>query len=286
MLILKFIGKKMKKILLVMSILAMAFVSCSKDEVENPAPKYDLVVNMDKPSFGDDTRAVRTSWENGDVVYVVFDGDLYDGATAAKYLTLTYNNSSWTPTWVGTNIDEVAAKTTKTLRALYVNTPVTPDFWNGDGQQFLTCDSTTKGVYVMKCDNGTYTESDSTITLNIALDHECSQITVRGIDVAGNWTLSCNELQAIWGGSFKNNDKVVISATNFNDSLTGFANADGVSFYGYYPGATSGSNLIFTLSNGTKTYTRSFTDKGGLEAGEAIIMDGPDSGKWTEVVEE
>ena len=35
----------MKKILLVMSILAMAFVSCSKDEVENPAPKYDLVVN-------------------------------------------------------------------------------------------------------------------------------------------------------------------------------------------------------------------------------------------------
>lgn len=274
----------MKKILLVMSILAMAFVSCSKDEVENPAPKYDLVVNMDKPSFGDDTRAVRTSWENGDVVYVVFDGDMYDGATAAKYLTLTYNNSSWTPTWVGTTIDEVAAKTTKTLRALYVNTPVTPDFWNNG--QILSCDSTTKGVYVMQCIDGTYTVSDSTITLNIALEHKCLQITVRGIDVAGNWTLSCNELLAILGGSFKNNDKFSVSASSFSDPMTGFANADGVSFYGYDMGIESGAKLVFTLTNGTKTYTRSFTNNGGLKAGDAIIMDGPDSGKWTEVVEE
>ena len=285
MLILKFIGKKMKKILLVMSILAMAFVSCSKDDANTQNDGYKLVVNIsEKPAFNEVSRAVRTSWENGDVVYVLFEGDLYDGATAAKYLTLTYNNSFWTPTWVGTTIDEVAAKTTKTLRALYVNTPVIPEFWNNG--QFLTCDSTTKGVYVMQCIDGTYTVSDSTITLNIALEHKCSQITVRGIDVAGNWTLSCNELQAIVGGSFMDNDKVVISATNFNDSLAGFANADGVSFYGYYPGATSASNLKFTLSNGTKTYTRSFTNNGGLKAGDAIIMDGPDSGKWTEVVEE
>ena len=273
----------MKKILLVMSILAMAFVSCSKDDANTQNDGYKLVVNIsEKPAFNEVSRAVRTSWENGDVVYVVFDGDLYDGATAAKYLTLTYNNSSWTPTWVGTTIDEVAAKTTKTLRALYVNIPVTPEFW-GNGR-FLTCDSITKGVYVMQCIDGTYTVSDSTITLNIALEHKCSQITVRGIDVAGNWTLSCNELQAIMGGSFMNNDSVGVSATSFNAPLTGFANADGVSFYAYYPGIESPANLIFTLSNGTKTYTRSFARPGGIKDGNAIIMDGPDSGKWTEVV--
>ena len=79
-----------------------------------------------------------------------------------------------------------------------------------------------------------------------------------------------------------NNDSVVVSAKSFNAPLAGFANADGVSFYGYYPGATSPSNLTFTLTDGTKTYTRSFTDKGGIKAGDAIIMDGPDSGKWTE----
>ena len=102
----------MKKILLALSALVIFAVGCSKDDIGTTETKYNLVVNMDKPSFVDSTRAVRTSWENGDVVYVVFDGDLYDGATAAKYLTLTYNNSSWTPTWVGTTIDEVAAKTT------------------------------------------------------------------------------------------------------------------------------------------------------------------------------
>ena len=275
----------MKKILLVMSILAMAFVSCSKDDANTQNDGYKLVVNIsEKPAFNEVVRAVRTSWENGDVVYVLFEGDLYDGATAAKYLTLTYNNSSWTPTWVGTNIDEVAAKTTKTLRALYVNTPVTPDFWNNG--QILSFGSATQGVYVMQCNDGTYTVSDSTITLNIALKHKCSQITVRGIDVAGNWTLSCNELQAIFGGSVKNSNNVDVSAGDYNDPLAGFANADGVSFYGYYPFASTGSNLIFTLSNGTKTYTRSFVKEGGIKAGDAIIMDGPDSGKWTEVVEE
>lgn len=270
----------MKKILLALSALVIFAVGCSKDDIGTTETKYNLVVNIDKPSFVDSTRAVRTSWENGDVVYVVFDGDLYDGATAAKYLTLTYNNSSWTPTWVGTTIDEVAAKETKTLRAVYVNTPVTPDFWNNG--QILSFESATQGVYTMMCEDGTYTVSDSTITLNIALEHECSQITVRGIDVAGNWTLSCNELQAILGASVSNSNGAGVSAVNFNASLAGFANADGVSFYGYYPGATSGSNLIFTLSNGTKTYTRSFTNNGGLKAGDAIIMDGPDSGKWTE----
>lgn len=274
----------MKKILLALSALVIFAVGCSKDDIGTTETKYNLVVNMDKPSFVDSTRAVRTSWENGDVVYVVFDGDLYDGATAAKYLTLTYNNSSWTPTWVGTTIDEVAAKETKTLRALYVNTPVTPDFWyNG---QILSFVSATQGVYTMVCNNGTYTVSDSTITLNIALDHECSQITVRGIDVAGNWTLSCNVLQAIMGGSFKNSNNVDVSVGGYNDPLTGFANADGVSFYAYYPGIESPANLTFTLSNGTKTYTRSFARPGGIKDGNAIIMDGPDSGKWTEVVEE
>lgn len=275
----------MKKFIYAISALAvMMAVGCSKEDVETPSPEYKLVVNMDKASFGDDTRAVRTSWEDGDVVYVIFEGDLYDGATAAKYLTLTYNNSSWTPTWVGTTAAEVAAKETKTLRAVYVNTPVTPDFWNNG--QILSFASATQGVYVMGCNDGTYTVSGSTIALNIAMKHLCSQITVRGIDVAGNWTLSCNVLQAIMGGSLKNSNNVDVSVGDYNDPLTGFANADGVSFYAYYPAATSPSNLTFTLTNGTKTYTRSFTDKGGLKAGYAIIMDGPDSGKWTEVVEE
>ncbi|MBQ5785355.1 MAG: hypothetical protein IIW00_02680, partial [Alistipes sp.] len=81
----------MKKFICAISAFAVIFaVGCSKDDAEKAAPEYDIVVNMDKPSFGDDTRAARTSWENGDVVHVVFNGDTAD----SKYLALTYNEGS------------------------------------------------------------------------------------------------------------------------------------------------------------------------------------------------
>ena len=71
---------------------------------------------------------------------------------------------------------------------------------------------------------------------------------------------------------------------NYNDPLHGFDNADGVSFFGSAGSFTSSETITFTLTNGTKTYTRSFTGK-TLKNGDAIIMDGPDSGKWTDITE-
>ena len=111
----------MKKFIYAISSFAVIFaVGCSKDEVEKPAPEYDLVVNMEKPSFGDDTRAARTSWEDGDVVYVVFNEDAKD----SKYLALTYNAGSWTSKWEGTTAEAVAAKGSGTLKAGYMNVPL------------------------------------------------------------------------------------------------------------------------------------------------------------------
>ena len=51
----------MKKILLALSALVIFAVGCSKDDIGTTETKYNLVVNMDKPSFVDSTRAVRTS---------------------------------------------------------------------------------------------------------------------------------------------------------------------------------------------------------------------------------
>ena len=109
----------MKKFIYAISAFAVIFaVGCSKDEVEKPAPEYDLVVNMEKPSFGDDTRAARTDWENGDVVYINFNADI---STAEKYLTLTYNAGTWTPNWVGTTAADIVAVGNGTLTAGYTN---------------------------------------------------------------------------------------------------------------------------------------------------------------------
>lgn len=273
----------MKKIILAFSIVAMAFVGCSKDDVENPAPEYQIVVNMDKPSFGEDVRAARTSWESGDEVYVAFNGDVYVGFEVQKYLKLTYDGSSWTPTWVGTTAAEVAAKETKTLSAGYMNSASNVSTLKSYG--FLMFDTVLpNGVCTMHCEDGTYSVSGSTITLNIVMQHRTAQVTVRGIDVTDNWTLKCDELLQLGGFCFDPSG-VGDAAYNYNYPLHGFANADGISFFGRVRNSLSSSDtIVFTLTNGTKTYTRSFTGK-TLKDGDAIIMDGPESGKWSDITE-
>jgi len=75
--------------------LVLAFTGCSQEEdaiqvSEKKAIK--VVVNMDKPGFGEDTRTPRTGWENGDEVIVVLDDDFehlialkYDGTSRRKW---------------------------------------------------------------------------------------------------------------------------------------------------------------------------------------------------------
>ena len=272
----------MKKFILAFSILAMALVSCSKDEVETPAPEYNVVVNMDKPSFGQDVRAARTSWESGDEVYVAFNGDVYAGFEVQKYLKLTYNGSSWTPTWVGTTAAEVAAKETKTLQAGYINSASNISTIKTMG--FLSFSSIMgNGICIMTCNDGTYSVSGSTITLNIVMRHQTTQVTVKGIDVDDNWTLKSDRLLKKGGFTFSPSG-IGTSNHSYNDPLHGFDNADGVSFFGSAGSFTSSETITFTLTNGTKTYTRSFTGK-TLKNGDAIIMDGPESGKWADITE-
>ena len=262
----------MKKFICAISAFAVIFaVGCSKDDAEKVAPEYDIVVNMDKPSFGDDTRAARTSWENGDVVYVNFNADIN---TAEKYLTLTYNAGTWTPNWVGTTAADIVAVGNGTLTAGYTNgAPISgyPMLRGSSGSNYLAV-WTQNGRCVMVCENGKYTVSGNTITLDITMVPKCAQVTVRGLQVEDNWTLNCGCLVQVRGFSL---GAATIGTANGeeNGSLAGFANADGVSFYGFNTGS-SPEDITFTLTNGVKTYTRTFTSK-TLTNGMAIIMDGP-----------
>ena len=283
----KLLIRKMKKFIYAISAFAVIFaVGCSKDEVEKPAPEYDLVVNMEKPSFGDDTRAVRTDWENGDVVYINFNADI---STAEKYLTLTYNAGTWTPNWVGTTAADIVAVGNGTLTAGYTNgAPISgyPMLRGSSGSNYLAV-WTQNGCCVMGCEDGTYTVSGNTITLDITMVPKCAQVTVKGLNVGDNWVLRSDAL--IQGEGFSlNADSVSVPkgyrGDNAEGILDGFANADGVSFYGC-SSSLSVKDITFYLTNGVKTYTRTFTSK-TLTNGMAIIMNGPSTpGAWEEVTE-
>ena len=273
----------MKKFIYAISALAVMFAaSCSKDDSNAPA-EYQVVVNMDKPSFGEGVRAARTTWENGDEVYVVFNGDV----EAAKYLKLTYNAGTWSSEWAGTTAAEVAAKETKTLAAGYMNVPLAKAPYYYSFIDALKFDSSISsvGVCVMLCNNGTYTVSGNTITLDITIKPVVAQVIVRGIDVADNWVLKCDKLTRIPDFSVSTNMWIGESAGDHDEELYGFANTDGVSFYGRPYQTSTPTSLTFTLTNGVKTYTRTFTNK-TLAKGDAIIMDGPSaSSDWVDVTE-
>lgn len=262
----------MKKLIFtICAFAAILAVGCSKELAETSQKEYKLVVNMDKVSFGNDTRAPRTEWEDGDVVYVVFNGDVSDDE---KYLVLTYNKGAWTSEWVGTTAEAVAAKDIKTFSAGYMNVRAAesnPYYWDAISALCVCSFDIFNGVCVMLCENGTYTVSGDTITLDITMVPECAQITVRNINVYDNWTLCCDKLMSL-GGFTISSLKPSAATRDYNGPLSGFANIDGVSFYGSPDVATS--SLTFTLSNGEKTYTRTFIDK-SLSNGDAIIMNGP-----------
>lgn len=270
----------MKQIIYAISTLALVFaVGCSKDDVSNSSSEYQLVVNVEKASFGGESRAARNSWEDGDVVYVFFNGDYgYE-----KYLTLTYNAGSWASAWVGTTAEEVAAKETKELRAGYIN--VVGDVWSPVPGMLMVYANGDNGVCYMECNNGTYSVVENRIILDIVMRAPCAQVTVRGIDVSGNWTLCCDKLIQTTGFSIVESGSLSPANGAANDPLQGFANEDGVSFFGG-SNAYSPTSLTFTLSNGTTTYKRTFTDKILLN-GSAIIMDGPiaSPAKWEVVTE-
>lgn len=85
----------MKKIFFALAALVLAFTGCSQEEdaiqvSEKKAVK--VVVNMDKPGFGEDTRAARTDWEDGDNVAVVLNNDF----DKVFFLTYSKSTSEWT----------------------------------------------------------------------------------------------------------------------------------------------------------------------------------------------
>ena len=69
----------MKKMFFALAALVLAFIGCSQEDEAiqtNEQKAVKVVVNMDKPGFGEDTRAARTGWEDGDNVAVVLKDDL------------------------------------------------------------------------------------------------------------------------------------------------------------------------------------------------------------------
>ena len=99
-------------------------VSCTDviEEVSEPitnkaTQKFGKLVFNITVNQPNKTRAVKSDWENGDIVYVFFNNVAIDNTP--RYVTLTYDGNDWTPAlsdgWDGTGLTESGA----TMNAVY-----------------------------------------------------------------------------------------------------------------------------------------------------------------------
>lgn len=207
----------MKKLIFTLAALSLVFVGCNTDKefeqpVENKALK--VVVNMDKPSFGDDTRAARTDWEDGDEVICTMGGP----GTGIR-LTYDANSDSWTTkmlrisntNYVEADFDEVMASFLEnpedaegSIYAAYFSsgidrlTFVAPPTTTLPTMAITTKASlTSMGECVMTCENGTYkveeTASEYVLTLDITMKPQVAQYTIRDLNIEDGWNINMGD---------------------------------------------------------------------------------------------
>ena len=264
----------MKKMIFILVALSFVFTGCNlqneaTQEVVNKSVK--VVVNMDKPGFGADTRAPRVGWENGDEVVVSLGSPMF-------CLKLIYNDGGWTTeAWVDEEfdggtftkgdediLDEIFADyldddeyelELTDVMAAYFSSGVKEISWGPvtraveKGINIDTYASVEAwGECIMTCEDGEAvikrTDGGFELTLDITMVPRVAQFTIRdlelddiGEDSESGFRIIANygPVNMCAGGTFRNNG--TISLHNWSDSelesqgAVAYNNADGVSFY-------------------------------------------------------
>lgn len=114
----------MKNTLIILAAIAFALVSCNEEILDNtpdetPTTQTSIVFNLtaNHPD-GAATKAIKTAWENGDVIYVFFNN-----VAAPKYLKMSYDGSKWSYTEMdgaSTGSLRLEEGASGTMRAVYL----------------------------------------------------------------------------------------------------------------------------------------------------------------------
>lgn len=245
----------MKKIFFALAALVLAFTGCSQEEdaiqvSEKKAVK--VVVNMDKPGFGEDTRAPRQGWEEGDEVIGTI------GSPGIGIL-LTYNSGSWTTKFLkvsgakyveasSADLDEMLVDETGDVMAAYFSSgipginslafeapnPPTTFYPAMVITTNASLASPKMGECVMTCENGTYTFADGVLTLNITMKPQVAQYTIRDLNVEDGWNIKMGDLSPInmYAGGAIIPDGVVLELIEWPIyNAFNHKNDEGISFY-------------------------------------------------------
>ena len=281
----------MKKIFMAAMTLVMAvFASCSNEDlnVENNEVKVKFTV-AEKPGFDADSRSVKTGWDNGDQILVVFNGlDAFDDANT---LRLTKTADGWTADY--SNIDIANLESSDNYKAIYY--PGKVSFAESDVEYMLYFDTYKGGEYLSA--EGTYTVNGSEIalgTISMTRNEYMYQISVKGLaSESGNWTMT---IQREGGATFFEGHlaegTLRVPTTTYNPNpVNVYKNAGGVKYDGDVQfcflkniGNNNPAQLI-SLSNGTDTYEYQLSNQ-RFTGGATYLLPEISDTKWNKVVVE
>lgn len=251
----------MKKTMIVLSAL-IALVACNKVETEQPTAKeytYDITITR-----ADDTKAVKSGWEDGDVVYVFFSN-----VEAPKYLKFTYDGSAWTRTqYNGATAESFTYPGNGNMTAIYL--PYGNDaVVSADGTSFKFDKSYTS--YYLKAEKAPYTVNGTVVSGTLSMEAPEGFVqfampisgTVHGDDVqffretAGAYTLKESHLTPCAFAS--------VAADGTISNMTGVDYTAGKPITGYiYGGDINFSGVLSATSNGVAAdYAFTFVNNNG-----------------------
>ena len=263
----------MKKTLYILSAVLLMMAACNKVETETVVPEAPEAAEvLEAPELrvnftigtGEDTKAVKSGWAEGDKVYVMFDNQV---SLPDQYLTLTYTSGSWTANWTGGLANRLSKRTSGTLSAFFVPfqdsmhlsynpSSTSPDYPRGTcwfiepklgGEKVYSDFRTSVNVpYSISGDVVT-----ATFTLSLPSDYAFVHFFVPDLEQeVGRYTLVTEP--AISGVTLTAYKPDYGFIAEYGDAeLIGYPYAGGMSFVGVLPSSLKGvsTNYTFTLKD-------------------------------------
>ena len=219
--------KIMKNAILFVFGIALLAAGCAKEPVVGPsndetAPRhltFDITVNHE----GEETKAVKTKWEEGDKVYLFFDLNA-NTTTSADYLTMTYDGSKWSYEFSNETLETyLLQRSSGSVFALYVPYG-TPTFSYDSENKRININGLREnkvGISYSYCREKLYSVENDKLKaqLEMQLGAYYVQFYIPGVTDASNLIFQCDQMIA--------NIPIYISLSGTNviaAGLTGFGN--------------------------------------------------------------
>ena len=280
----------MKKIIALMTIAALALLGCTKEmPVQEDGASQALTFNLTVTHpDGAGTKAVKTGWEDGDVVFVFFSG-----AAAPRYLEMKYDgeNEVWTQTPKnGTEEESFALSgSSGTMTAVYL--PFGSDAAvEADGTKFKfskTCYS-----YYFVAEKADYEVVDGEVkgTLAMVLPEGFVQFYMWESDESvahsdGAYTLGIDAVIPVGVASISADGTVTETSNKAaKDDLPGYAYGSGYVFSGKLVSDYQekyGNNYYFARTRVSNSYRWDYVVSGKtLASHDAVVLPKSTSADW------